>query len=122
MGLEIVCNHNSYSSSLFGTSHCGTYLLAKDISGASRSNAAIKLAITPVEQAKAVHLSIIPRCLDQALSTSSFARPDAREGRVKGYLHLILQIKISLRQKRKHILQVGGKLIPQVNLNQIANG
>jgi len=41
---------------------------------------------------------------------------------VKGYLHLILQIKISLRQKRKHILQVGGKLIPQVSLNQIANG
>ncbi len=122
MGLEIVRNHDGNSSSLFGTRYSATYLLAKDIGGASRSNAAIEPAITPVQQAKAVDFPIIPRCFDQALPTSSFSRPDAREGRVKSHLHLVLQIEISTRQQREHVFQVGGKLIPQVRLNQIING
>src|SRR6266566_1850439 len=122
MSLEIVCNHDGYSSSLFGTSHSAPYLLAEDISGASRGDSSIEPAITPVQQAKAVDFPIIPRCLDQPLPASSFSRPDAREGRVKSHLHLILQIEISTRQQREHVFQVGGKLIPQVSLNQIING
>jgi hypothetical protein len=41
---------------------------------------------------------------------------------VKGYLHLILQIQISMRQQGEEVLQVGGKLIPQVSFYQIMNG
>ena len=41
---------------------------------------------------------------------------------MKGHLHLILQIEISLRQKREQVFQIGGKLIPQVSLDQIMNG
>ena len=101
MGFEIVGNHNGYSFSLFGTGHSSTYLLAEHISGASGSNTAIKPTIPPVQQAKAVDLPIIPRCFDQALPASSFSRPDARKGRVKSHLHLVLQIEISMRQQRE---------------------
>jgi hypothetical protein len=41
---------------------------------------------------------------------------------MKGYLHLILQIKIRTRQKREQGFQVGRKLTPQVSLNQFMNG
>jgi hypothetical protein len=41
---------------------------------------------------------------------------------VKSHLHLVLQIEISTRHQREHVFQVGGKLIPQVSLNQIING
>jgi hypothetical protein len=121
MGPEIVCNHDGHSSSLLRTSHGTTHLLTEDISGAPRGNTAIKPTITPVQQPKAIHLSIIPRRLDEALPTSSFSGPDARECRVKGHLHLVLQIQVSVWQQSEHISQVGGKLIPQVNLNQIRN-
>ena len=94
MGLEIVGNYDGYSSSLLRTSDSSTYLLAEDISGAPKSNAAIEPAITPVQQTKAIDFPIIPRCFDQALPASSFSRPDAREGWVKGHLHLILQIEV----------------------------
>jgi hypothetical protein len=40
---------------------------------------------------------------------------------MKSHLHLILQIEISTGQKREHIFQVGGKLIPEVSLNQVTN-
>jgi len=122
MRLEMVCNHDGHSSSLFGTSHSATYLLAEDLSGASRGNSSIEPAITPVQQAKAVDFPMIPRCLDQPLPASSFSRPDAREGWVKSHLHLILQLEISTRQKCEHVFQVGGKLIPQVSLHQIMHG
>jgi hypothetical protein len=41
---------------------------------------------------------------------------------MKSHLHLILQIEISTRHKCAQVFQVGGKLIPQVNLHQIMNG
>jgi hypothetical protein len=122
MGLEIVGNYDGYSSSLLRTSDSSSYLLAEDISGASCSNAAIEPAITPVQQTKAIDFPIIPRCFNQALPASSFSRPDARQSWVKRHLHLILQIEISLRQQGEQINQVGGKLIPQISLNQIMNG
>jgi hypothetical protein len=122
MSLEIVRNHDGHASSLLRTGHGGTDLLAKHISSTSGGNAAIKPAITPVQQAKAVDFAVIPRRLNQTLSASSFSRPDTREGRVKGHLHLILQVQIRMRHQWEQISQVGGKLIPQVSLNQIMDG
>ena len=122
MGLEIVRDHDGHASSLGGTSHGTTYLLAEDISGTPGSNTAIEPAITPVQQAKAIDFPIIPRCFNQPLPASSFSRPDARKGRVKSHLHLILQIEVSMWQQCEQISQVGGKLIPQVSLDQIMNG
>jgi len=41
---------------------------------------------------------------------------------MKSHLHLVLQIEISVWQQCEQIGQFGGKLIPQVSLNQIMNG
>jgi len=36
---------------------------------------------------------------------------------VKGELHLILEIKVGLRQQGKQARQIGGKLCPQISLD-----
>jgi hypothetical protein len=41
---------------------------------------------------------------------------------VKGHLHFILQIEVSAWHKGEQIRQVGGKLIPQISLNQVMGG
>ena len=112
MGLELVGNHDGHSPSLFGTRHSTPHLLAEHISGASGSNPAIEPAITPVQQAKPIHLPIIPRRFDQALPAAPFSRPEPRKGRMKSHLHLILQIQVSAWEEREQPRQVGGKLIP----------
>jgi hypothetical protein len=122
VGLQIVGNHDGHPSTLRGTSHGGTHLLTEHISGASRSNSAIEPAIAPVHQAEAIDLAIVPRRFDQTLSTPSFEAPDTREGRVKGHLQFILQIQVSAWHQREQFRQVGGKLIPQVSLNQVVDG
>jgi len=97
-------------------------LLAEDIGRASWSDSSIEPTIAPVQQAKTIHLAIIPWRFDQALSTPPFAGPNTCERRVKGHLHLILQIEVSPWHKRKYVLQIGGKLTPQISLDQIMNG
>jgi hypothetical protein len=94
-------------------------LLAERISRPSWSDSTIEPAITPVDQAKAVDPAIIPRRFDQALPTPPLATPDARERRMKGHLHLILQIEVSVRQECEQGWQVNGKLTPQISLDQI---
>lgn len=121
-GRERVGHPDGHASSLFGTSHRATSLLAEDISGASRSDPAIEPAITPVHQTTAGDVPSIPRCVDQTLPTSSFSRPEAREGWVKGHLPLVLPREISTRHQREHVFPVGRKLIPPVSLDQIRNG
>ena len=122
MGLEIVGNHDGHPSPLLRTSHGSTHLLAEHIGRAPRSDSAIEPAIAPVEQAKAIDPPIISRRFDQALPTSTLATPHARQCRVKGNLHLILQIEVRAWQKREQIRQVGGKLTPQISLDQVMNG
>ena len=107
VGLEIVGKHDGNSSPLLGTSHGSTHLLTEHIGSASRSDAAIEPAIAPVDQAKAIDPPIISRRFDQALATTTLATPDACQGRVKGHLHLILQIEVSEGQKREQRWQVG---------------
>ena len=41
---------------------------------------------------------------------------------MKGHLHLILQIVVSLRQECEQRWQVDGKLTPQINLDQVMHG
>src|SRR5579883_2896513 len=93
VGPEIVGNHDGNPPALLGTSHSGPHLLTEHVSSASRSDS----AITPAHQSKAVDLAIIPRCFNQTLPAPSFLRPHACECRMKGHLHLILQIEVSAR-------------------------
>ncbi len=119
---EIVGKHDGDPSATFGTSHGGTHLFAKHIGGPSRSNSTIEPAIAPVHQAKTVDFAGITWCLDQALHSSAFTRPDTGKGRMKGKLDLILQIEVSSRQQGQQIGKVSGKLIPQINLDKIFDG
>jgi hypothetical protein len=64
VGLEIVRNDDRHSPTRGRTSHRCTHLLAKDISGPSQGNPAIKPPIAPVHQPKAVDLPIITWGLD----------------------------------------------------------
>jgi hypothetical protein len=41
---------------------------------------------------------------------------------VKGNLHLILEIEVSTWHKREQLWQIGGKLTPQISLDQVING
>jgi hypothetical protein len=122
MGLEIIDNHDGRPSPLLRTSHGSTHLLTEHIGSASRSDPPIEPTIAPVDQTKAIDLPIIPRRFDQALPTPSFPRPDARQRRVKGHLHLILQIEVSAWHKREQRWQIGGMLTPQISLDQVMNG
>src|SRR4249920_3334884 len=67
-----------------GASHGSTHLLVEHIGSPSRSDPAIEPAIAPVDQPKAKDHAVIPRRFDQALPTSTLARPHARQRRVKG--------------------------------------
>jgi hypothetical protein len=90
---------------------------AYDISRASRGYSAIKPSIAPVHQPKAIDLPVIARSLDQPLVASTFETPEARQRRVKGELHLILQIEIGARQQREEGWHIGGKLTPQISFD-----
>src|SRR6478752_3622959 len=76
---------------------------AFDISRASNGYSAIKPSIAPVHQPKAIDLPIITRSFDQTLATSAFEAPEARQRRMKGELHLILQIEIGARQQGEQV-------------------
>ncbi len=115
-------HHESDALATFGASHGCTHLVTEHLSCSSRRNSATLPAIAPIHQAKAVDLAVIARCLDQALPTSAFARPDTGERRVKGNLELILQIQVGLRQQSQQSWQVGGKLIPQISFHQSFDG
>ena len=50
VSLEVVGNHDSHTSATCGAGNRGTHLFTEHISGASRSDLAIKPAIAPVHQ------------------------------------------------------------------------
>jgi hypothetical protein len=41
---------------------------------------------------------------------------------MEGHLHLILQIEVSLRYECQQRFKVGGKLTPQISLDQVVHG
>jgi hypothetical protein len=90
---------------------------AFDISSSPRSDPAIKPAVSPVHQAKAVDLPVITWSLDQTLTTPTLEAPEPGERRMKGELHLILQVEISTREQLEQVRQVGGKLCPQISFD-----
>ena len=122
MSSEIIGNHKSDPPATFGAGNGCPHLFTEHIGGASRSNSAIEPAIAPVEQAKPIDFPVVSRSLDQALPAPSFEAPDPRECRVKGELHLILQIQVGLWQEGKQSSKIGGKLIQEISLDQRLDG
>ena len=120
--LEIISHHDGPSPATFGASHGCAHLFAEHIGCASKSEPAIEPAIAPIHQAKSIDLAVVSRGLDEALPTAPFPTPESGKGRVKGELDLILQIEVGSRQQGQQIGKVGGKLIPQISLDQAVNG
>jgi len=54
---------------------------------------------------------------DQPLATPTLKAPDASERRVKGKLHLVLEIQVSSEQQGEQAWQIGGKLCPQISFD-----
>src|SRR6266851_5012143 len=115
--LEIIGNHKSDPPATCGASNGRTHLFTEHIGGASGSNSAIEPAIAPVQQAKSIDFAVVSRGLDLALPASPLEAPDPRERRVKGELHLILQIQVGLRQEGEQRSKIGGKLSLQISLD-----
>ena len=67
-------------------------------------------------------MPIIAWRFHQALPATPFQAPDPGEGRMKGELHLILQVEIGSREQRKPRGQVSRKLIPQIGFDQVLHG
>ena len=67
---------------------------AKDIGGAAGSQAAVKPAFAPIDEAEAIDFVVGSRGFYEALPASAFATPDAGQGRMERELDLILQIEI----------------------------
>jgi len=78
MGLEIVRDDDRHTPPRRRTSHRSAHLVAKDISGPSSGDPAIKPAVSPVHQAKAVDLPVIAWSLDQTLATPTRCRLQSR--------------------------------------------
>ncbi len=115
VGLEIVGNDNRHTSPRLRTSHRRPHLVAKNISGSSCGNPAIKPAISPVHQPKTVDLAVVARSFDETLAAPTLEAPDPRERGVKGKLHLILQVEIGSREERQQLGQISGKQTPQIS-------
>src|SRR5512135_80041 len=122
MSLEVICNDDRETTTRFRTRHCRAHLFTKDISSSSRGDPAIKPAVSPVDQPKAIDLAVLARRFHQPLPTTPFQAPDPRQGGMKGKLHLILQVEIGMRHQGEEMRQVRWELTPQINVDQVSHG
>jgi len=67
-------------------------------------------------------LLIVARCFNPSLSGMALAAPDPRQRRMQVELDLVLQVEISLGQKRQKVTDIRRNLIQQVGRNQLFNG
>jgi len=67
-------------------------------------------------------MPIIARRFHQALPATPFQAPDPCESRMKGKLHLVLQVEIGSREQRQEFRHIGRKLTPQISFNQVLHG
>ena len=95
---------------------------AKDIRCAPWSQATIKPAFTPIDEAEAIDFIVGPGRLDEALPASAFATPEAGEGRMERERDLIVQIEISPGQEVKQGLHIWRHFSEQVRLDEGSHG
>lgn len=106
MSLEVVRNDDRHTSARLRRATSVRIWSQKTSAVREGGNPAIKPPISPVYQPKAVHLPIITRSFDQPLATPTLEAPDAGERRVKGKLHLILEIQVGSRQQGEQVWQI----------------
>lgn len=101
-----------------GRPHLGT----KDIGGASWGQAAVKPALTPIDEAEAIDLVIGAGGLHQSLPTTAFPAPDPREGGMKRILDLILEIEVGVRQEGQQFCHVWRHFLQEIGIDKSGHG
>ena len=70
----------------------------------------IKPPIAPIQQPEARDLSVITSRFHQTSPAMPFETPDPCEGRVKGNLHLTLQVEIGSREQRQEFRHISRRV------------
>jgi len=118
MDAQVVQQHHGYSPALLGVFDGAPQLGAKRLRLPARCAFPIEPTIPPVDQAKAVFLLVVARCLDQSLPTTAFLAPDTRQGGMQRDLDFVLQIHVGARQQAQQPGQILGQLITQQWIGQ----
>lgn len=119
---RIVGEDDSHSASRLRTGQRSPQLLCEGRRGSLGREGAIEPAISPVDETEAMDLLIVARCFNPSLSGMALAAPDPRQRRMQVELDLVLQVEISLGQKRQEVTDIRRNLIQQVGRNQLVNG
>src|SRR5215813_2463836 len=94
MDTQVVQEHHGDTSTCLRASHSAAQLRAERCGATAWCTLPIQPPVTPVNQAKAVLLFIIPRSFNQTLSTTALGTPHARQGWMQGNLHFVLQVDV----------------------------
>ena|SRR5215831_7865433 len=122
MGAQIVDKDNGVPPSGSRPRDGSADLGAKNISGPAWSQAAVKPALTPIDEAEAINFVVGPGRLDEALPASAFTTPDAGQGRMERELDLILEIEIGAWQEAQQFFKVWWHFSEEVGLDQRGHG
>jgi len=119
---RMVGKDDSHSPSRLRTGQRSAQLLCEGWRGSLGREVPVEPAISPVDETEAMDLLIVARCFNPSLSGMALAAPDPRQRRMQVELALVLQVEISLGQKRQEVTDIRRNLIQQVGRNQLFNG
>src|SRR5262249_44705513 len=122
MGAQVGHDHERHAPAGARAGDGHPDLGAKDIRRAAWGQAAVKPALTPIDEAKTIDLVVGSRGLDQPLAATPFPAPDPREGGMKRKLELLLERDISLRQEGPQGFQIWRHFLQEIDIDKRGNG
>lgn len=122
MGAQVIDEHERQASSGTRPGNGSPPLGTKDICCTSWGQAAVKLALTPIDEAEAIDLGVGAGGLDQPLPAPTFPAPHPREGRMKRKLNLILEREIGAWQESQQFFQVWRYFLQEISIHKSGNG
>jgi hypothetical protein len=122
MGAQVVDDPKRQASTGARPGDSGPHLSAKDIRRAPWGQAAVKPALTPIDEAEAIDLVVGARGLDQPLPATAFPAPDPRKSGMKRKLDLILEIEIGVWQEGPQFFHVWRDFLQEIGLDKGGNG
>ncbi len=119
---RVVGHDDGHSASRLRTGQRPAQLLCEGWCRSFGRKGAVEPAVPPVDETEAMDLLVVARGFDPSLSRMTLAAPDSGQRRMQVELDLVLQVEISLGQKRQEVTDIRGNLIQQVGRNQLFNG
>ena len=122
MGAQVVDDHKRHAPTGARPGDSGPHLSAKDIRRATWGQAAVKPALTPIDEAEAIDLVVGARGLDQPLPATAFPAPDPCKSGMKRKLDLILEIEIGVWQEGPQFFHIWRYFLQEIGLDKGGNG